>query len=856
MTAIPDEGYSFYGWQINENEFEGVNEKAYDYQPNKNATVTALFRLTSSDSQPALFGVGTKRFTDLNLAINEAGENSINIISVKDSGTIPSGSFAIPSGITLLVPFDTAETIYTKIPENSRNANETAKAFRTLILCENVSLTFESGSSLCIPSKTYAAGGSEMNGGSPIGNHGRIDMLDNSKITMESGSSLYCWGYIAGSGVVEAKAGSKVYECFQIEDFRGGTVSTSLPSGVFPFSQYYIANIETRLLVRSGAEEFASTALYALSSIYPSNEIPIIGESGLFSVTGESAYIEKYYDVSEDKLVINFYGSDDGLSAGAFEINPLKVKLAGSSVDSANYILPIHAGINIGLKNKASLKLNQNISLYPGLKFSIDLGCTFNISDGKALYLYDLNDCKDYMKSGLNNRQLSYVAGAPSNKPISRDDAYFENGGIDVNGTLNIQSGSKLYTSTSGANIYSSGGNGIINFANLSESVAEINCLSSVASTDNLSENYKTISVINASLKNGEGVNPQYVSTNINSRGSISFNYNSDHWERDGLLAEEITITFKESKDSDSKEHTVVYKKESGGCYTLPGNDFGFASGDLKLRRWVLENNDGDSTVSVYKPGETDNGDFGSNDIVLYPYWGGEWLKVKNSSDINYNYLYIHATLDEIETPASGIETMAAPDSTDSSTKLLFNDEGIWQRTYFSKLSGLYQNNKDGGRSHYYVTGGIVDETTGVKELGSTSGMQYCYVGNEGYVLTNTRKYISGSTLLPDGFYNIGATGIIHYEDPSTISGDKAYYSDGTLAIGHGLFINNGHYYYAKEDGTIVKSTSSQEYATFYVSKTNNKQYDGSDVKAGLYCFDSNGYMLDPTTLKPMEAAS
>ena len=852
-----EDDYSLFGWHCGDID-KRTTENVFSYSASANESVRPMLQYKNGAS----FRVDSSDYLNLSDAIASVSTSTKKTITVINSGVVENGEYTIPEGVTLLVPFDEAGTIYTDKPENDSHGTyykDEVKPFRTLTLCSGASLIFDSNSSLCVPSKIHSAGGGELNGGSPVGPHGKIEMQYNSKMTMKSGSKLYCWGYITGEGVVEALLGSEVYECFQIEDFRGGSASSALTkTSAFPLTQYYITNIEACLRAYYGAYEYASTALYAMKSTWRSDNIAVIGDgikvSGLFNIAEDAAYIEKKYDVVNDKMVINFCG-------GSISVNPLTVMVAGSSIDSANYVLPIHSGILISLKSQAILELSQDICLFPGSSFKIESGCTLQINAGKKLYIYDLEDCRtdgysDYWVSGHNYRQLSYVSGTENHLPKTRADDYKNGASIDVNGKILVLDGAKLYTTTSGANIFSSEKTGIIEFSSLSES-------SSVKVDYALSDNdsshepayYDSMDVVNAFLKNSWTVDdnhPEYVSTNINSRGKISFNYNEDHWERDGLLAEEITITFKESKETDSKEFTVVYKKESGGVYTLPNNDFGFVSGDLKLRRWVLENSD--NTVSVYKPGETDGGDFGSADIVLYPYWGGEWLKVKNQT--NYDYLYIYATSDEIETPASGIETMAAPESTDSTTKLLFNDVGMWQQSYNSTLYGLYKNNKNGDTNYYYVIDGIVDETLGIKEIGASSGYKYCYIGENGYALTETRIYISGSDKLADGFYNIGTNGIIHTEDPYVAGSNACYSSDDTIAYAHGLFTYNGYYYYAKEDGSIVKSSSSTTYETFYVYRTNNKQYNGSNITAGLYCFDSDGRMLDPATLKPMEVTA
>ena len=58
---------------------------------------------------------------------------------------------------------------------------------------------------------------------------------------------MYVWGYITGSSEAQvvAESGATIYEKMQVADYRGGNGTTDLASNrFFPFSQYYIQNIE------------------------------------------------------------------------------------------------------------------------------------------------------------------------------------------------------------------------------------------------------------------------------------------------------------------------------------------------------------------------------------------------------------------------------------------------------------------------------------------------------------------------------------------------------------------------------------------------------------------------------------
>ncbi|MGN1076336.1 MAG: hypothetical protein ACI4QP_05175, partial [Candidatus Enteromonas sp.] len=84
--------------------------------------------------------------------------------------------------------------------------------------------------------------------------------------------------------------------------------------------------------------------------------------------------------------------------------------------------------------------------------------------------------------------------------------------------------------------------------------------------------------------------------------------------------------------------------------------------------------------------------------------------------------------------------------------------------------------------------------------------------------------------------------------DSVTLSAD-GYCTFGTIKAGIGLFTSGTHIYYAKDDGSIMKN------GTYYVEKGKR---NGKVTEAGLYYFDTNGYLCDslmnPITVTPPEA--
>ena len=225
VAATPAAGYQFMGWyNVTDGKYINTSPKAA-LNIESDCTITARF--VSKDL--ALFETGGQVFDDLNEAVAYAQANKQSKITLATDGSI-SGNYTIPAGINLLIPFDAAGTLYTDAPAAIRTT-PASKPFRTLTMSEGTSITVNGAISL--GGRYYAAGGSEQ--GRIVGPYGYIKMESDSSITVKNGGNLYAWGFISGSGSVLAESGAKVYEFYQIADFRGGTASSGMGNGVFPF---------------------------------------------------------------------------------------------------------------------------------------------------------------------------------------------------------------------------------------------------------------------------------------------------------------------------------------------------------------------------------------------------------------------------------------------------------------------------------------------------------------------------------------------------------------------------------------------------------------------------------------------
>ncbi|MBP3624690.1 MAG: hypothetical protein J6J05_02485, partial [Peptococcaceae bacterium] len=317
LVATATNGANFLGWVDAANGQILSTAAEYTLKPAADMTVKAAF---AKDGSTPWFAVGAAAqksvssgllgmskiyyhtvgtsylFDDLNAAAAKAASDAANkTVVLMNSGTLPAGTYTIPAGVTLLIPFDSANTMYTTQVQNT-GTYETPTAYRTLTMADGANLVINGAMSLSANQK-YAAG-SKVDGGAPTGAVSFVQMQGNSSITVNNGGALYAYGFITGSGSVTANSGATVYEMFQIADFRGGTQSTDMENGVFPLSQYYVQNIEVPLTLYAGATEYSYTTIYMSSTDFGS-AVAFIAESGaMFNL--KNGYVVKRYDGATD----------------------------------------------------------------------------------------------------------------------------------------------------------------------------------------------------------------------------------------------------------------------------------------------------------------------------------------------------------------------------------------------------------------------------------------------------------------------------------------------------------------------------------------------------------------------------
>ena len=437
VVATPAEGYRFKGWyDVASGKCISTDAKtALNFDSDR--TITARF----VSKELALFEAGGQVFDDLNDAIAEAQKNLPAIITLAENGKI-TGNYTIPSKVTLLIPFDEAKTCYTSTP-TAITSTPTAKPFRTLTMAAGSSLTLANGAAISVGGQYYAAPGGQQ--GRIVGPYGYIKMESGSAITVQSGANLYAWGFISGSGSVTVQSGGSVYEWYQVLDFRGGSASSAMGNKVFPFNQYAVQNVEVPLTLYAGASETVYTAVYAMYKINPTS-IPFIGAKGMFKIGSGS--LTKAYDGATDRIIYTINGEA--------ELNSLNLKLAGMSVSSSSYVLPLTNNMTINLNTGSKLTINQTAALLAGVEVNIAEGAGLTVASGKNVYIYDSDEWNsdNFVWGPCKFKSVAYAPG----KAYNRTNADLKDTKIDVNGSVTAIGG--IYTTKGGADICSSNGTG------------------------------------------------------------------------------------------------------------------------------------------------------------------------------------------------------------------------------------------------------------------------------------------------------------------------------------------------------------------------------------------------------------
>lgn len=463
-----------------------------------------------------------KEYLTLSEALQEV--TSGQTIVMTSDYTLPAGNYTLPAGATLLVPYKADQTaaIGDGSKSNCTGSYTSPSAFRTLTFADGVNFVVKGIFEL---SALIHADGQWACEGSTTGKYGKLHMSEGAKIELEG--KLYSWGYVTGTGVIEAKNGSAILEPFQMADWPGGSNALSMRNhNAFMITHYFYQNIECNIYYRPGSNALGTSAAIMSGSTYYVQNVKLVGQTGdnaMFLMdkndTNPDSWVHRKYNPSTD---INTWTVNSGANLGG-----ITVSVSYITMNSANYDLPITSNMAIVL-NYGDMQITQNVNFLPGSKLEIHkegrvfikgvkVGF-FNFSDYKGRY-YGARYSPTW---GTTNPR-----GSLSNAVLTLKEAYKKDAEMFVHGVFDIMPNGNtkgsLYTSPTGSNIHSTNEDaGMILYSSAAPAAGSIYYVGGSSYNDG----NQTASVVAAKLQNGDA---SYSDTEGTTAGQL-WGYKNDRW--------------------------------------------------------------------------------------------------------------------------------------------------------------------------------------------------------------------------------------------------------------------------------------------------------------------------------------
>lgn len=351
----------------------------------------------------------------------------------------------VKTGVTLLLPFNENDTVghIGAGEDGSDNYNATAaltgtaQLYKTLVIPEGIEVIVNGKLIVGAQTGKIDAG---TNQNAVSGNYCEISL--GGTITLNN-ATLEVYGYIKGNGEITAN-NTTVIENLYLSGWLGGSESAARYVGnreigvgealgnelkidtpnMFPFSQYELRSIQSRVIINKGSKLQGYTKI-ATGEVEIAKLKAQINEalltfissdagnaaSGLFRLVGNNSKIVK--SMSGDRVRFDLHGEvNDGYTSISIKVVKATVKMASEKV-----FFPIDGRTDITLKNGATFTQSYMFKALPGATITVESGSVYNVN-GK-LVMYD----RSFTEKGY--------PGA------SRGDAkLIVNGTMNVNGAL------------------------------------------------------------------------------------------------------------------------------------------------------------------------------------------------------------------------------------------------------------------------------------------------------------------------------------------------------------------------------------------------------------------------------------
>ena len=356
----------------------------------------------------------------------------------------------VKTGVTLLLPFNENDTVghIGAGKEGSDNYKATAaltgtaKLYKTLVIPEGIEVIVNG--KLVVGAQTGKIdAGQKQNAVS--GNYCEISL--GGTITLNN-ATLEVYGYIKGNGEIIAND-STVIENLYLSGWMGGTQSAVRYIGtqdisaskllkentmtiknpkMFPFSQYELRAIQSRVIINKGSklQGYTKIATSKLEKDIIITTITIPAQvneatltfissdesnaaNGLFRLVGNNSKIIK--SMNGDRVKFDLFGDiKDGYTAVSVKVVKATVEMSSKEV-----FFPIDGRTDITLKNGATFTQSYMFKALPGAAITVESGSVYNVNGKLVMYDKSFTDISTYPYPGASRGDSKLIVNGTMN---------------------------------------------------------------------------------------------------------------------------------------------------------------------------------------------------------------------------------------------------------------------------------------------------------------------------------------------------------------------------------------------------------------------------------------------------------
>lgn len=356
----------------------------------------------------------------------------------------------VKTGVTLLLPFNENDAVghIGAGKEGSDNYKATAaltgtaKLYKTLVIPEGIEVIVNG--KLVVGAQTGKIdAGQKQNAVS--GNYCEISL--GGAITLNN-ATLEVYGYIKGNGEISAN-NTTVIENLYLSGWMGGTQSAVRYIGtqdisaskllkentmtiknpkMFPFSQYELRAIQSRVIINKGSklQGYTKIATSKLEKDIIITTITIPAQvneatltfissdesnaaNGLFRLVGNNSKIIK--SMNGDRVKFDLFGDiKDGYTAVSVKVVKATVEMSSKEV-----FFPIDGRTDITLKNGATFTQSYMFKALPGAAITVESGSVYNVNGKLVMYDKSFTDISTYPYPGASRGDSKLIVNGTMN---------------------------------------------------------------------------------------------------------------------------------------------------------------------------------------------------------------------------------------------------------------------------------------------------------------------------------------------------------------------------------------------------------------------------------------------------------